>query len=131
MSLGSTLARGRQAAESRMTDACTITRITRGAMSSSGVIAETSETIYSGKCRVKTLDADASMAQAGGQQVVQQQLTLLVPVSFTTPLLPGDVATITASTFDPSLVGKTFRLRDIPYASQSTARRIRCEDEQT
>jgi hypothetical protein len=97
---------------------------------SSGTIPETTTVIYEGRCRVKIADSEAGLAQAGGQQVVQQSLTLVVPVSVT-DVQPGDIATITSAAFDPALVGKTLRVRDFPYSSQSTSRRIRCEDEQT
>lgn len=114
-----------------MTDTCTIARVTPvRTNSSTGVVTTSSETIYSGKCRVAVPDTAANMAEAGGQQVVQQQLVVSVPISVAT-VKPGDIVTISAAPFDAALVNKTLRVRDVPYGSQLTARRLACEDEQT
>lgn len=127
----SALEAGRAAAEARMTDTCTIARVTPvRTNSSTGVITTSSETIYSGKCRVAVPDMAAATREAGGQQVVVQQFVVSVPISVTT-VKPGDVVTVTAAPYDGALVNKTLRVRDVPYGSQLTARRLSCEDEQT
>lgn len=130
MSVASILNSGRAAAEARMSDTCTVTRVTSRRLSSAGAFTDTTETIYSGKCRVAVPDVTASMPEAGGQQVVVQQFVVSVPISVTT-VKPGDVVTVTAAPYDEALVNKTLRVRDVPYGSQLTARRLPCEDEQT
>lgn len=94
MSVAALLTRGRLAAQRVMVDACTVTRTTVGALNeSTGVYAETTATVYTGRCRVKP--AATATIDAAGIAVDTARPTLDLPWSETGLVQPGDRVTIT------------------------------------
>jgi hypothetical protein len=124
MSLTSSLARGRTAAEARMTDACTSRRKDGPPVydDETGNTTPAWTAVYSGPCRMKQPNARASSSIVGEAEVLLQQPELHLPMS-ASMLRPGDEVTITASASDPLLVGRVFIVRAVPAHSQASARR--------
>jgi hypothetical protein len=125
--LAGALSSGRQFAESLMTDACTVKRVTgRTFDESTGEHVDTLTTLYTGACRVQMRGA-ARLADAGDTLAVIGQVVVSVPIT-SVGYAVGDLVTITSATYDSTLVGTTYRVRE-PFAkSQATARRLVCEE---
>jgi hypothetical protein len=130
MSRQSVTLRGRAAAESGMTDACTVRRIASSSTDpETAVVTPTYTTIYpvsgTGVCKVQQSAPAGGPTDVGEAAVYIGQLTLHLPVSDDTAAVrPDDLVTITACVLDASLVGKTFRLRGPAHKSFATARRF-------
>lgn len=128
---GPVLARGRAAAESLMVDACEITRVTgQSTNTSTGVVSDTTTTVYTGRCRVQqsTLGAASSPADPGEADVRLVAYALHLPVATSTGLRDGDVAEITAAAHDPDLVGRRFTIVGSAHKSLATARRLQVQE---
>lgn len=95
MSIAGLLGRGRAAHAALMVDACTITRTTVGELNeTTGVYAETTATIYAGKCRVKP--AATITVDAAGIAVDATRPTVSIPWTSTGVVQPGDAVSITS-----------------------------------
>lgn len=126
MSRASVLARGQAAALAGMVDTCTIRRVTGWTtddFSGTRVPTYLSPDPYSGKCRVKQVQALPENHDAGEDYVVLSRLQLQLPVSVT-GVEVGDEVTMTASVHDPDLPGKVFTVRGPAEGSEITARRF-------
>jgi hypothetical protein len=126
MSVESVIRAGRRFAESRMTSACTITRVTgRTLNESTGEYAETVATVYTGACKV-VLDSPRVFNRDVESQLLSEQLPiLLLPIGAGSDAVTvNDVATITGSPMDPGLVGARIRVAGKPVRSYATARRF-------
>lgn len=119
------LQRGREAAESQMTNACTARRPGVPFTDPDGVVVTPLVDVYTGPCKVQTTVAQAAQPVAGGHKYTVENLQLHFPAL--TTLQTGDVATITTAGLDPSLVGLTFRLVELARGSQRTAARWNVE----
>lgn len=119
--------RGRWAAEQQMTDACTIQHPTGSSTDpATGVVTPTYSTVYTGAAKVNRIGSPA------GQDVGEAHLAVLsptihVPITVT-GVVQGDLVTITASTLDPELVGRTFRVQGPIHETYLTARRLQCTE---
>lgn len=121
------LSLGRRMAESRMTDACTITRAGSPTWDESkGEYTSTAVSVYSGPCRVKHPTAMARDVDAGSQLLAVTQLELHLPVS-AVGVRAGDVVSITGSVTRGEQVGRKFTIVAPFDGSQSTALRFRIE----
>ncbi len=109
------LNRGRQLAESLMTDQCHVTRMGKPAIDpETGLVEPAAKTVYEGKCKVQTSGGLAAENTEGG---IVEALGAVTPVWSmyvhfpygTTGLLPGDVCEITEAN-DPNLKGRKLRL---------------------
>jgi hypothetical protein len=126
MSLGGIVARGRAAAERLMVDTCTIKRPT--GMSGTDPVTETyAAAHYTGACRVVTREVDAITPDAGEREATVLRLRVDLPAT-TSDVRVGDVVTVTASTYDAQLVGRSFRVVAPFHGSQKTARRVPVEE---
>jgi hypothetical protein len=117
--------RGRAFAERLMVDTCTITRQT-GATTDpdTGVITPTFTTVYTGRCKVQQSAVPIGEPRDLGQASIQVlHLELHLPIA-AAGILVDDVATITASTLDPDLVGRRFTVRGTSHKTFLTARRL-------
>jgi hypothetical protein len=132
MSATSAVLAGRRAAEALMVDTCTIRRVTGQATDdTTGKVTPTYSTIYSGKCKLQALGSQGqaparphSIAEA---QVFLQQIELHVPMSVT-GVQADDLVTVTASSLDADLVGRTWHVRALSHKSFQTARRFGLEE---
>lgn len=128
MSRASVLARGRSAALAGMVDTCTITRVTNGAVDeNTGRIAQPSQTIYTGACRVQNQRAQSRAEEVGEDRPLLLPMEIQLPMTVT-GLQVGDRVTITASVNDADLVGRMFMVRDLAHKTEATARRVRAEE---
>ncbi|MET7395618.1 DUF6093 family protein [Dactylosporangium sp. NPDC005572] len=126
MSRESVLAAGRRAAERGMVDTCRITRVT--AVDTDETTGETTsvvETLYDGRCRVQRRGSEAQRENIGEASLVLLRVELQLPMS-AAGLREGDDVEMTTSVNDPDLVGRTFRVRDVPDKTDATARRLTC-----
>lgn len=132
MSAASVLARGRAAAAALMADAETVS-ITRVLAQSTddltGVVTATStQTIYSGPGRVQQTTAQGRHDEAGPASYIVVAMVLQLPVVGSEDVARDDRVTITASTHDPMLVGRIFRVRDLHHKAHATTRRLGIEE---
>lgn len=109
------LNRGRQLAESLMTDQCRVTHMGKPVTDpETGLVEPAANTVYEGKCKVQTSGGLAAENTEGG---IVEALGAVTPVWSmyvhflygTTGLLPGDVCEITEAD-DPNLKGRKLRL---------------------
>ena len=84
--------------------------------------------IYDGKCRVKVDDVQVQEKDVQGQHLIEQRLRLDLPVSASTSVHKGHVATITASDNDPAQVGRQFRITGPHAQTFASARRFPVEE---
>lgn len=127
MSVADTLARGRAHAERLMTDTCVITRVTGTSIASNGDTTATTSTIYTGPCRIRPRQTQDRMLEHGGDEVGVGDLVVSVPIAVT-GVEPGDVVTITASTYDADAIGRRMTVLGAVHGSQVTARRLTCQE---
>ena len=123
------LAMGRTLAESRMTDAVTVTRKDGEPVldDETGDLVQTYETIYAGPCRLVLRSGVVRDVDAQSQLLGVQRLELHVPVAGTSDIRNDDLFELTASTGDPSLVGLTGVVVGMFPHTGSTARRLPVE----
>ncbi len=116
---------GRTMAESRMSDACTVTRDGPPVWNEDTGENEASVVVvYSGKCRVKSPSTAGRDVDAGSRLVVVSQTEVHLPLS-AVGVLPGDDVVITSCPSRPDQVGRKFTI-DAPFdGSQTTALRFR------
>lgn len=127
MSRATVLARGRAAAEAGMVDTCTIERQTGETTNpDTGVVTPTVSEIYDGMCRFQQKGAQAQQEDAGQAYLLLQRAEIQLPVT-ATGIDVGDLITCTASR-DPDLVGRVFRVRDLAYKTDATARRLQIQE---
>lgn len=88
-----------------------------------GNVTPTYTTIYTGKCKVQQRQAAAHPARVAEAEVFISRLELHLPVT-AVGVASDDIATITASVFDPDLVGRVFHVRELPRRSFPTTRRF-------
>ncbi len=128
MSAGIITILGRAAAERDMVDACVIRRRTGETTDpTSGVITPTYTTLYAGKCRVQHQEAQAREETTGQAFLLMLVLRLQLPMTVT-GLQVDDEVTITASTYDPDLVGRAFFVRDLMHKTHATSRRVSIQE---
>lgn len=117
----------RSQAESMMTSACIISRAGDKVFNEETGEYETPyTTIYEGKCRYKFGGTQASLVDAQSQKLVEQAITLSLPVSAagSSDVRPDDVSELTANPFDPAMIGMKARIAGIHFQSHATARRF-------
>ncbi|NKG22210.1 DUF6093 family protein [Paeniglutamicibacter terrestris] len=117
---------GRALAESLMLDSCMASRPGPNVTDPiTGAVTPSLTPVYSGACKVQGATAQAANPEAGGHAYVIESLQLHFPVS--SQLRIDDIATITASTMDPDLVGSKFRLVELARGTFRTADRWNVE----
>lgn len=117
----------RAEAEARMTSTCTIGTVTLGALDP--VTLEQVEQIspvYTGKCRVRRRDVQATEPVVGEVERTVTRLVVSVPWE-TTGIRPGMAGQITASP-SPSLVELRFTVTSVPTGDDQTALRLECKE---
>lgn len=125
--IGGVLGMGRRMAESRMTDTCKVTRISRGVLNeSTGKHPETVTQVYTGPCRVKYSSMTPKDIEAGSQLLVLGTPEVHVPAG-TAGFLPDDLVEITGSVTRADQVGRIFTVIAPFDGTQTTALRYRVE----
>lgn len=121
------LAESRADAEEGMTDICVVTRASAEEVydPDTGMYVTPEAAIYEGKCRLQSVRAQAANPEAGPAVYTAERVELQLP--FGTTFEVDDVATFTASPFNPDLVGKKYRVTGLGRKSQATAQRLNVE----
>jgi hypothetical protein len=128
MSLTSTLARGRRAAERLMVDACVISRDSGTTYDPvTGYPTPNTPEVYAGKCRIQQQAASAGQRDVGEATVLLLRLEVQLPMSVI-GVQVDDVVEVTASVHDPDLPGRRFRVRELAHKTHATARRLGVEE---
>lgn len=122
------LAAGRELAESMMVDACIIDRPGEPVTDpKTGAVAPSYTPVYEGKCKVQQTLAQSSSKEAAGAVFNVQTSRVDLPVG-AGPIETGDRARITATRFNPALVGNVYRVKELFEKSWPTAQRIPVEE---
>lgn len=120
---------GRRVAEALMVDTCTITRPgTPVTDPDTGEVTVPSDSVYAGRCKVQTNEAQEANPEAGGATYTVQRYRVDVPVGAYEPAI-GDVVTITAAAHDVNLVGRRYRVVALLHKSMATAYRLSVREE--
>lgn len=130
MSAASATRGGRRTAEGLMVDSCSIRHPGTVAFQSLdgtyGTVA--GDLVYAGKCKVQQRAGRMPPTPSQeGTELVLLPLEVHIPVDAPAPAV-NDLVTITVSLLDPALVGRIYRVVDVPGKSFATARRLRCEE---
>lgn len=130
MTRAAVLARGREAAEAGMADACSVQRETAVITDDldPSIVTPTLVGVYSGKCRIQQSIAMGQRTEAGEVSVVVLRLELQLPVIGSENIARGDIVILTAAVNDPSLIGRRFTIRDLHHKSEATSRRMTIEE---
>jgi len=125
----SALAAGRRAAESLMTDACTVRAVTGQAtdQTTGAVTPAYSAPLYTGRCKVQSNEMQERTPEAAGADVTVLRYSVHVPVAAFAPAI-GQVVAITSAASDPNLAGRAFRVVALLHKSQATAYRLGVEE---
>lgn len=113
-----------------MESTCTIRKVTgQSTNTSTGAVTDTTETVYSGKCRIRYRNQTVNPSDSASQVLTVQQLEISIPVtaSGSGNVLVDHVATIDTNPLDTTLVGKTFRIAGVHAQTHATARRFPVE----
>ena len=115
MSLETAIAYFAQRQAALFRSSCTITRATPGTFNpATGAITPgTPTTIYTGVCLVRPNAWEGSDTQVGQQEVRYRGARLKLPPD--TAVEKDDIVVVTASQHDPELVGRSFRITDVPH----------------
>lgn len=114
----------REHAVSNMRDECVIERRTGRVLDE--VTLEYTDVwvgVYAGRCRVKVKGTQPAESEPGGRTFVVNDAVVQVPVD-ATHYADGDRVTVTASEFDPALVGVVLSVTSRDLISQATSRRL-------
>ena len=123
--LSAALTRGRALAERLMVDSCSISRPGATVDELTGV--PTWTPVYAGKCQLSTYEPQESNREVSSALVTTQRYVLKLPVESYAPQI-GDVATITAATYDANLVTRKFRVVALLHKTAATAYRLGVEE---
>jgi hypothetical protein len=114
----------RAQAESLMLDTCTINRPGAAVTDpDTGVVTNTNTLVYSGKCKVQSKNSATSTPEAGEAEFVVVSRQVHIPVGAAV-VRNNDVVTVTASTLNPSGVGRKYRVEGFTPDTYDTAARI-------
>jgi hypothetical protein len=114
----------RAQANGRMTETVTAGTFTDGVDDATGgpTRVPVGDPIYTGPARVKYTDNAVRSAEGASQLVTTQDVTVSLPHG--SVVLPeGTDVLVTASTADPALVGRSYKVDGSPTLGQSTAHR--------
>ena len=125
------LSAGQTAAESLMTDTCTVRRATGAFTTDPNTGAQTPvyADLFTSKCKVQARSLQALTAEAGGRTATTVRVELHLPLS-ADPVQTYDVAEITAvgALSDVQLLGREFTIAAPVAKSFATARRYEVEE---
>jgi hypothetical protein len=121
------LAESRADAEEGMTDTCVVTRAGGPRIYNpvTGEYEDGAVPVYEGKCRLQSVKAQAASPESGTAVYTVERVELQLPFGTTFHL--DDVATFTASPFNPDLVNAKYRVTGLGRKSQATAQRFTVE----
>lgn len=119
------LPQARAQAESLMVDACVVERRSGRVLDESTLqYADTWAEVYVGRCRVQVVNVQPAEPDVGGRAWTVTQGVVQIPVGGT-DFADDDRVTVTASVFEPLLVGCVFTVLSREVKSHATMRRLR------
>lgn len=123
------VAMGRTFAESTFTESVEFFRVT-GTTVDAETLDESETTVvdYSVQARVKYPSQVVSERKGAGEMVGNQSVSIAVPVGSTPNVSSDHFCIVTASTVDPSLIGRKYRVKGFPQSGQVTAHRYPVEE---
>jgi hypothetical protein len=125
--LAGAIAAGAAHAESRMTETIACGPEAETVDESTGDTVTVTDPQYDGIAQVKYPTLTPSDREASGQQVVETDVVLKMPLS--APILAvGWVVRVSASAIDQSLVGRRYRVTAPPQSGQVTSHRYPVEE---
>ena len=114
--------RGRAKAEALMIDTCIVERLSGTETNpTTGVVSDSWETIYEGKCKVQGRSAVAATPTAGKHMYTIEQLMVSLPITAHTK--PGDRDTIVSAEIDEDLIDIQLQLTELDRGTFRTADR--------
>lgn len=123
-----TLLEGRESALSVMFDECTLATVGPAVTDyTTGAVTNASAVVYAGPCQVSTYEPQEATPESAGATLTVQRYRFKIPVGSCSPAV-GMVATVTASEFDPGLVGRKFRVVALLHKTAATAYRLSVEE---
>lgn len=127
--IGQHVKEGRRAAERLMVTTVTVTRTSGTPIfdEETGEYITPTVTVYDGKARIRQRNLTAADAEAAGQLLVTQLLTLYLPFTAPGDIGTGDVVTVTGNPLDPDLIGTEYRITGTAGETAATARRFEIE----
>jgi len=114
-------------AESRMTETVTVGVTASVFDDATGKYVDTLTVHYNGPARIKYPSMVVSEKTPVGQVLASQDVTLHLPVGLASAVRTGDTVTVTYSTVDDDLVGRTYRIKALAQAGQVSASRFPVE----
>ena len=124
MSAAAALLEGRVQAESLMVDTCTITRLGEPVTDpETGDVTNSTETVYTGKCKVQSKDSATASPEAGGAVFTVVSRQVHIPADDSLVVRDGDVVTITGAA-QAIRVGKQYRVQGFTPDTFDTAFRL-------
>jgi hypothetical protein len=130
MSAASTLAAGRNLANSLMVDTIRFTEATGSLTFDENTGLETvgsPTVVYEGPCKIQRQRVAPQNPDAGERTVTVEQMEVHIPVEATEPKI-GCIGTITVAALDPALVGRKVRVTGLFHKTWATSRRLRVEE---
>lgn len=122
------LLRGRRAAQALMVDSCRIDRPGEPVLDpATGASITPTALVYVGSCRVQVTDFTEARPEAGQRAWTVTRATISVPITVL-GVRVGDVVTVTTSSLDPDLTGRSWRVAASVDKTHATARRLLCEE---
>ena len=122
------LTMGRRQAEARFTETFKVYTVESVLDTATGLYADTEVTVYASVLgRVKFPTLTVMEREQGSQVPAVQDVHIHVGVGATPNVVVNVLWRVTASTVDPSLVGRVFRTKGSPQAGQVTAWRFPVE----
>ncbi len=116
---------GRAFAEAQMLSTCVITRSVVGDLDpTTGDYSQTTSTTYQGPCLVKFAFSRYTPIYAEGQELASQEAILKLPLDTSGDVKTDDIAEITSSTDNETLVGLKLRIAGVHAQTIATSRRL-------
>lgn len=127
--LGGTVAMGRAFIESTLTETVQFYRVSGTSVNAETLDeVETKVVVYTVPARVKYPSLIVAEKRGAGEIVGNQNVTVSVAVGSTPTVNSEYFCKVTASTVDPSLIGRVYRVKGSPQSGQVTAHRYPVEE---
>lgn len=130
MSVESTLASGRRAAERLMQSVCEITRLQEVTLDTASLtLSDTDpsdDLIYQGPCRIRDMSSRVQVRDREGQTIAAQQSVLWLPIT-AGEVLTGDRVEILDGGPNPRLTGNRYRIEGLSAETHATSNRYLIE----
>lgn len=112
-----------------MVDACTVRRRTGETTDlSTGAVTPTYDVILAGQsCKVQTRGNWGESREVGEAALVVLSIEVHFPIAVVA-LETRDEITVDVAVYDPDLIGRVFRVKDLHHKSYATARRVMCQE---